>query len=490
MPQPSLVHLDVLLGHVRGAGLPVELRIEGEPRELSPGVDASAYRIVQEALTNALKHAGPARADVTVRYGTDTLELEVADDGAGSANGDGAGTRADRHARAGGDLRRRRRRRVAARGRLRRAREAAAVIRVLLADDQRLVRSGFRMILRADPGLDVVGEAGDGVEAVALARELRPDVVLMDVRMPRLDGIEATRQLLREQEPPRVLVLTTFDLDEYVYAALRAGASGFLLKDAPEEQLAAAIRVAADGGALFSPGVTRRLIERFTALDPDVATPPRLDELTARELEVLRLIARGLSNAEIAAELVVSDHTVKTHVARVLAKLDLRDRTQAVIAAYESGSSAPAPPRPAPTDSCRRPNFSSSSSSGGSWPCGVTWSTTSGRTRATASAASSSLTPSCVAMLVISSSPTASRTAAPSTALFSPVETHEFASSARPLACSRPRIFWRPPFISIEATSGRSIAIMPPPCPPARLPPRPPPPRIPPSRSPRPSASA
>jgi DNA-binding NarL/FixJ family response regulator len=211
------------------------------------------------------------------------------------------------------------------------------VIRVLLADDQRLVRSGFRMILRADPGLDVVGEAGDGVEAVALARELRPDVVLMDVRMPRLDGIEATRQLLREQDPPRVLVLTTFDLDEYVYAALRAGASGFLLKDAPEEQLAAAIRVAADGGALFSPGVTRRLIERFTALDPDVATPPRLEELTARELEVLRLIARGLSNAEIAAELVVSDHTVKTHVARVLAKLDLRDRTQAVIAAYESG---------------------------------------------------------------------------------------------------------------------------------------------------------
>jgi len=211
------------------------------------------------------------------------------------------------------------------------------VIRVLLADDQRLVRSGFRMILRADPGLDVVGEAGDGVEAVALARELRPDVVLMDVRMPRLDGIEATRQLLREQDPPRVLVLTTFDLDEYVYAALRAGASGFLLKDAPEEQLAAAIRVAADGGALFSPAVTRRLIERFTALDPDTAPPPRLEELTARELEVLRLIARGLSNAEIAAELVVSDHTVKTHVARVLAKLDLRDRTQAVIAAYESG---------------------------------------------------------------------------------------------------------------------------------------------------------
>ena len=211
------------------------------------------------------------------------------------------------------------------------------MIKVLLADDQRLVRSGFKMILRADPGLEVVGEAGDGVEAVALARELRPDVVLMDVRMPRVDGIEATRQIAAMDEPPRVLVLTTFDLDEYVYAALRAGASGFLLKDAPEEQLAAAIRIAADGGALFSPGITRRLIERFATLDQGDAVPVRLDELTARELEVLKLLARGLSNGEIAAELVVSDHTVKTHVARVLAKLDLRDRTLAVIAAYESG---------------------------------------------------------------------------------------------------------------------------------------------------------
>jgi DNA-binding NarL/FixJ family response regulator len=172
---------------------------------------------------------------------------------------------------------------------------------------------------------------------VALARELRPDVVLMDVRMPRVDGIEATRQITAMSEPPRVLVLTTFDLDEYVYAALRAGASGFLLKDAPEEQLAAAIRVAADGGALFSPSVTRRLIERFALLDSESAAPPRLDGLTTREVEVLRLLARGLSNAEIAAELVVSDHTVKTHVARILGKLDLRDRTQAVVAAYESG---------------------------------------------------------------------------------------------------------------------------------------------------------
>jgi DNA-binding NarL/FixJ family response regulator len=211
------------------------------------------------------------------------------------------------------------------------------VIRVLLADDQRLVRSGFRLILRADPELEVVGEAGDGVEAVQLARELRPDVVLMDVRMPKVDGIEATRRLLREPEPPRVLVLTTFDLDEYVFSALQAGASGFLLKDAPEEQLIAAIRVAADGGALFSAGVTRRLIERFAELGEPGDAAPELADLTARELEVLKLVSRGLSNAEIARTLVVSEHTVKTHVARMLTKLGLRDRTQAVILAYESG---------------------------------------------------------------------------------------------------------------------------------------------------------
>jgi len=210
------------------------------------------------------------------------------------------------------------------------------LIRVLVADDQRLVRSGFRLILRNDPEVDVVGEASDGAEAVSLVRELKPDVVLMDIRMPNLDGIAATEQILREPDPPRVLVLTTFDLDEYVFGALRAGASGFLLKDAPEEQLLAAIRVAADGGALFSPGVTRRLIERFAELH-ETTPPPEVGDLTAREVEVLKLIARGLTNAELAKELFLSEHTVKSHVARVLQKLDLRDRTQAVIVAYESG---------------------------------------------------------------------------------------------------------------------------------------------------------
>jgi DNA-binding NarL/FixJ family response regulator len=210
------------------------------------------------------------------------------------------------------------------------------MIRVLLADDQSLVRAGFRMILSSEPDLDVVGEAGDGLEAAMHAAELAPDVVLMDVRMPVLDGIASTRRITAVAEPPRVIVLTTFDRDEYVYEALRAGASAFLLKDAPEQQLLAAIRVVADGGSLFAPSVTRRLIERFT----NAARPPEapgLDELTARELEVLRLVARGLSNAEIANELVVSEHTTKTHVARVLMKLGLRNRVQAVVLAYEAG---------------------------------------------------------------------------------------------------------------------------------------------------------
>ena len=216
-------------------------------------------------------------------------------------------------------------------------------VRVLIADDQALVRAGFRMILDAEDDLEIVGEASDGAEAVERALELRPDVVLMDIRMPELDGIEATRRISGrdgdEEHPIRVLMLTTFDLNEYVYEALRAGASGFLLKDVPPEQLAAGIRVVANGEALLAPSITRRLIEEFASQQPaEPAEPPAaFDELTPRELEVFKLIARGMSNAEIAAELIVSETTVKTHVARLLMKLGLRDRVQAVVLAYESG---------------------------------------------------------------------------------------------------------------------------------------------------------
>jgi DNA-binding NarL/FixJ family response regulator len=210
---------------------------------------------------------------------------------------------------------------------------------VLIVDDQSLVRAGFRMILEAEEDIEVLGEAADGREAVEEVRRLRPDVVLMDVRMPEMDGIEATRQLQDGGSSTKVVMLTTFDMDEYVYDALRAGASGFLLKDVPPEQLVAGIRAVASGDALLAPSITRRVIEEFVRRPPDSARmpPPGLDELTPREKEVLTLIARGLSNAEIAKELVVSDTTVKTHVAHVLMKLNLRDRVQAVVLAYESG---------------------------------------------------------------------------------------------------------------------------------------------------------
>jgi DNA-binding NarL/FixJ family response regulator len=211
---------------------------------------------------------------------------------------------------------------------------------VLIADDQALVRAGFRMILEAEEDMDVVGEAADGREAVEEARRLRPDVVLMDVRMRDVDGIEATRRLLGDDlAAVKVVMLTTFDMDEYVYDALRAGASGFLLKDVPPEQLVDGIRAVASGDALLAPSVTRRVIEEFVRRPPDSVrtAPPELAELTARELEVLKLVARGLANAEIAKELFISETTVKTHVAHVLMKLKLRDRVQAVVFAYESG---------------------------------------------------------------------------------------------------------------------------------------------------------
>jgi len=214
-------------------------------------------------------------------------------------------------------------------------------IRILIVDDQALLRAGFRMILGGEADLEVVGEAEDGARAVDAVGRLAPDVVLMDIRMPTLDGLEATRRVVAERDddaPPRIIILTTFDLDEYVYEALRAGASGFLLKDTPPDQLISAIRVVADGDALIAPSITRRLIAEFAARPTRAAGPPSgLADLTPRELEVLRLVARGRSNAEIADDLVVSGTTVKSHVARILMKLGLRDRVQAVVLAYESG---------------------------------------------------------------------------------------------------------------------------------------------------------
>lgn len=220
------------------------------------------------------------------------------------------------------------------------------MIRVAVVDDQALVRAGFRMICEAEDDLTVVGEAADGAQAVELVERASPDVVLMDIRMPVLDGVEACARISDSHPRVRVLMLTTFDLDDYVFAALRSGASGFLLKDTPPEQLVDAIRLVNRGEALLAPSVTRRVIETFVHHKPaaPAAPVPGLDSLTERELEVLKLVARGLSNAEIAAELILGEATVKTHVGRVLMKLDLRDRVQAVVAAYESGVVTPGTP--------------------------------------------------------------------------------------------------------------------------------------------------
>jgi DNA-binding NarL/FixJ family response regulator len=223
----------------------------------------------------------------------------------------------------------------------------STTIRILIADDEAIVRDGLRAIVEHESDLEVVGEAADGAQAIAAARELEPDVALLDIQMPNLDGVEATRRLLALPRPPRVLILTTFDRNEYVYESMRAGASGFLLKDVRRGQLTDAIRTVVDGGTLVAPTITRRLIEEFCRRPtPTGTTPPTLTELTARELEVLELVARGLSNAEIAATLVVAESTIKTHVAHILAKLELRDRAQAVIISYETGLITPGtPPR-------------------------------------------------------------------------------------------------------------------------------------------------
>ena len=350
-PQPGVDQLDALIARTQSAGLPVTLSVQGSPVRLSPGLSLTVYRIVQEALTNTLKHAGPAvTATVQLRYLDDDVEIEVTDNGhlaarpqPGQTNTDGghglAGMR-ERTAVYGGNLTAgpARRHRLAdlctAAGGL-----TQVTISVVLVDDQPLLRLGFRMVLDAQQDMTVVAEAGDGEEAVAVVARHQPDVVLMDVRMPRLDGVEATRRIVTSGSRSKVLILTTFDLDEYAFAGLRAGASGFLLKNVPPPDLLTAIRAVASGDAVVAPSVTRRLLDAFADRLPTSSKPADqiLAPLTPREREILVEIATGDSNAQIAQRLVLSEATVKTHVGRILAKLHLHDRVQAVVLAYESG---------------------------------------------------------------------------------------------------------------------------------------------------------
>ena len=361
-PTPGLEQLGALIDNVRSAGVTINVDSDTRPESVPAAVDVAAYRIVQEALTNVMRHAGAnATATVTVRHAPDEVRVEVVDDGRGAASAvDSEPARRSRHrrdVRTGGHRRRVRRRRsppgrwvpgrrpVAVVGR--RTRVAAMTssgIRVLLADDQALLRAGLRVLLDAEDDIDVVGEADDGAAAIELTRALLPDVVLMDIRMPNVDGLAATRTIVADPSlsSVHVVVLTTFDLDEYVFEAIRAGATGFLLKDAEPVDLLRAIRYAAIGDSLVAPSVTRRLIEQFAA-SPENRTvdPTALGVLTEREREIVALVASGLNNDEIAETLFISPATARTHVSRAMIKLGARDRAQLVVFAYESGLVAP-----------------------------------------------------------------------------------------------------------------------------------------------------
>ena len=362
-PQPGLAQLNELLDEARDvSGIGARLIVSGWMTTLDPGVELAAYRIVQEALTNARRHAPGAAVDVELHYAADALQVRIRDNGPGPAAEPSKPSLGSRPARHAGTRRGRRRRvprgrgagrrlpgpgRAAGEGRGCAVTGSVPSVKIVVADDHQVVRAGFAALLNTQPDFTVLGTACDGAEALQVGRDLRPDVILMDVRMPGIDGIEATRQLTAVAGAPRVIILTTFDLDEYVYEALRAGASGFLLKDVTAERLFDAVRVVAAGEALLAPAVTRRLISEFARLR--AATPARsaaIAELTPRETEVLRLLAEGLSNPEIAGRLVITEETVKTHVSRVLHKLGLRDRAQAVVLAYESGLVRPGSSEP------------------------------------------------------------------------------------------------------------------------------------------------
>lgn len=376
-PAPGLARLSELVEQASAAGLTVGTTTEGARRELPPGADLAAFRILQEALTNVVRHSESRTAHITLTYAPERLALRIDDEGPashGEAGGSGNGLvgMRERAAALGGTIDAGPRPgggfrveafiplsmrptvghailvavAVAVTGtvvrtgrRSRRRTEGVPVIRVLLADDQSLVRAGFRALLGAQPDIEVAGEAADGAQALQLVRELRPDIVLMDIRMPVLDGLAATRKITDDQDLDgvKVVMLTTFELDEYVFEAIRSGASGFLVKDTEPEELLRAVRAVVDGDALLSPGVTRRLIAEFAARSKEPAALSDLGGLTDREREVMALVGIGLSNDEIARRLVVSPLTAKTHVSRAMVKLGARDRAQLVVLAYESG---------------------------------------------------------------------------------------------------------------------------------------------------------